>query len=112
MLGYDVQVHEIRSEVSAEDLQLMGTLPYAERMSYFITLTSQKVAHVPYRTWVDHLLIASEDGRARMLQDGGYPYLFHAPGSEIKTNFAAAEVEPISALKDATWYLVEAWDQS
>ena len=54
----------------------------------------------------------AEDGRARMLQDGGYPYLFHAPGSEIKTNFAAAEVEPISALKDATWYLVEAWDQS
>lgn len=47
-----------------------------------------------------------------MLQDGGYPYLFHAPGSEIKTNFASADVETLAALDDATWYLVEAWDQS
>lgn len=112
MLGYDAHVHEICSNVSAEDLQRIGTLPYAERMSYFGTLTSQKVVHIPYRTWVDHLLSASEQGRAWMLQDGGYPYLFHAPGAEIKANFASAEVVAISALEDTTWYLVEAWDQS
>lgn len=46
-----------------------------------------------------------------MLQDGGYPYLFHAQGTEIKTNFASGGGE-ISGLDDATWYLVEAWDQS
>ncbi|MBN9180134.1 hypothetical protein [Microbacterium ginsengisoli] len=112
MLGYDARVHEIGSHVSAEDIQRIGKLPYAERADYVSTLTSQQVAHVAYRTWVDHLLTASEGGRARMLQDGGYPYLFHAPGAEIKTNFASADVEAISALDDATWYLVEAWDQS
>lgn len=56
--------------------------------------------------------LATTEGRASMLQDGGYPYLFHASGAEIKTNFATAGVEAISALCDATWYLVEAWDQS
>lgn len=111
MLGYDVYVHEVRSEVSAEDLNRIGTLPYAERMSYLNTLTSQKVAHLPYRTWVDQMLTASEDGRARMLQDGGYPYLFHASGAEIKTNFPAAG-QAVSVLEDSTWYVVEAWDQS
>lgn len=64
------------------------------------------------RTGVDQLLTASEEGRASMLHDGGYPYLFHASGAEIKSNFAAEGVEAISALEDATWYLVEAWDQS
>ncbi|MFV4912558.1 hypothetical protein PFZ49_03125 [Microbacterium lacticum] len=112
MLGYDADVHQIRSEVSAEQLQRIRTFAYSERMSYLSTLTSQKVAHVPYRTWVDHLLTASADGRVRMLHDGGYPYLFHASGAEIKINFAAAGVETISALDDSTWYLVEAWDQS
>lgn len=112
MLGYDAHVYKIGSNISAEDLQRIGQIPHAERKSYVITLTSQRVAHVAYRTWVDHLLTASEEGRAQMLQDGGYPYLFHAPGAEIKTNFAAAGVEAISALDDATWYLVEAWDQS
>lgn len=112
MLGYDAHVHEIDSNVSAEDLQRIGNLPYEERMSYLSMLASRQVAHVAYRTWVDHLLTASEDGRVRILQDGGYPYLFHAQGAEIKTNFAAAGVEAISALDDATWYLVEAWDQS
>ncbi len=112
MLGYDVHVHEIRPEASERDLQQISTIPYAERMSYLSTLTSRTVAHVPYRTWVDRLLIASEDGLARMLQDGGYPYLFYAPGAEIKSNFAASELETISALENATWYLVEAWDLS
>lgn len=112
MLGYGAYVHAIASNVSAENLQRIGKLPYAERTRYVSTLTSQQVAYVPYRTWVDHLLTASEEGRAWMLQDGGYPYLFHAPGAEIKANFAAAHLEDISALDDATWYLVEAWDQS
>lgn len=112
MLGFDARVHEIASNVSAEDLQRIGNLPYGERMSYVSALVSRQVAHVAYRTWVDHLLTASEHGRVRILQDGGYPYLFHAPGLEIKTNFAAAGVEATSALDDATWYLVEAWDQS
>lgn len=112
MLGYDVYVHEIAPHVSEEDLKRIGTVPYADRTRYVSTLTSEQVAHVPYRTWVDHLHTASEEGRAWMLQDGGYPYLFHAPGAEIKTNFATAGVDPISALDDATWYLVEAWDQS
>lgn len=112
MLGYDARVHEIGSNVHAEDLQRIGTLSYLERGRYVSTLMSQQVAHVSYRTWVDHLLTAAEDGRVRMLQDGGYPYLFHAPGVEIKTNFATAGVAAISALDDATWYLVEAWDQS
>lgn len=112
MLGYDVHVYEMGSHVSPEDVQRIGKLPYAERARYVTTLTSQQVAYVAYRTWVDHLLTASEAGRARLLQDGGYPFLFHAPGVEIKTNFAAAGVETISALDDETWYLVEAWDQS
>ena len=112
MLGYDARVYEIGSNVTAEEIQGISKLPYAERASYVSTLTSQQVAYVTYRTWVDHLLTASEGGRARMLQDGGYPYLFHAPGSEIKTTFASADVETLAALDDATWYLVEAWDQS
>lgn len=112
MLGYDARVYEMAPDVCAEDFKRISNFPYAERKSYVDTLTSRQVAHVPYRTWVDHLLTASEEGRAQMLQDGGYPYLFHAPGAEIKTNFAGAEVQTISALKDATWYLVEAWDQS
>ena len=112
MLGYDAYVHEIGSNVSESDLQQIGELPYSERSSFVGTLTSRRVAHVAYRTWIDHLLTASEDGRARMLQDGGYPYIFHAPGAEIKANFAAAGVEAISALEDSSWYLVEAWDQS
>lgn len=108
MLGYDADVYDI----SAHDLRQIGSLPYSQRTSYVGTLRSQRVAHVPYRTWVDHLLTASEDGHVQMLQDGGYPYLFHAPGLDIKTNFAAAGAEMISALDDSTWYLVEAWDQS
>lgn len=112
MLGYDARVHEIGVGVSEEDLQRIGRFPYAERKTYVSTLISREVAYVGYRTWVDHLLTASEDGRVRMVQDGGYPYLFHAPGAEIKTNFASAEAIAILALEDSTWYLVEAWDQS
>lgn len=112
MLGYEVHVHEIRSDVNIDHLQRVGTLAYPERMRYVKTLTSREVARVPYRAWVDHLLAASEEGRARLLHGGGYPYLFHAQGTEIKTNFAEAGVESIAALDDATWYLVEAWDQS
>ena len=112
MLGYDARVYEIGPDVSANDLGQIGKLPYVERTSYVRTLTAKQVAHVPYRTWVDHLLTASDDGHARMLQDGGYPYLIHASGAEIKTNFAAARVATIAALDDSTWYLVEAWDQS
>ena len=55
---------------------------------------------------------ASEDGRVELLQDGGYPYLFHARGEEIKSNFSSAGVSAIAALSNDTWYLVEAWDQS
>ena len=112
MLGYDAHVHEIHSDVSAEHLQRIGMLPYAERLSYVSILTAGEVARVPYRTWVDHLLTASEAGRVRMRHDGGYPYFFHAQGAEIKANFAAAGIESIAALEDATCYLVEAWDQS
>lgn len=112
MLGYEAQVYEIRSDVRAEQLQRIVILPYAERVSYVSTLRSREVARVPYRAWVDHLLTASEEGRVRLLHDGGYPYLFHAQGAEIKTNFAAAAIDSIAALEDATWYLVEAWDQS
>ena len=112
MLGYDARVYEIGSHVTAEEIQGISKLPYAERASYVSTLTSQQVAYVTYRTWVDHLLTASEEGRVRMLQDGGYPYLFHAQGAEIKANFARAGVQTIYTLEDETWYLVEAWDQS
>jgi len=70
------------------------------------------VAYVPYRTWVDGLLSAAEDGRALMLLGGGYPYLFHASGADIKANFADAGVEAIAALREEAWYVVKAWDQS
>lgn len=112
MLGYEVHVHEIRSGVNTDHLLRVGTLAYPERMRYVRTLTSREVARVPYRAWVDHLLAASKGGCVRLLHDGGYPYLFHAQGAEIKANFAEAGVESIAALEDATWYLVEAWDQS
>ncbi|MFE1646196.1 hypothetical protein ACFM35_11500 [Microbacterium sp. P01] len=112
MLGYDARVYELAPNVSKADLQRIGNLPFKERENFVSTLTSRQIAHVPYRTWVDHLLTASEEGRARMLQDGGYPYRFYAQGAEIKTNFAGAGVQAISALEDEAWYLVEAWDQS
>lgn len=112
MLGYDARIYEIAPNVGTGDLQRIGNVPYAARGSIVDTLTAQQVAYVPYRAWVDRLLTASEEGRARILHDGGYPYLFHAQGAEIKANFGAAGVPAISALKDATWYLVEAWDQS
>ena len=112
MLGYDAYVHEIRPCVSEEDVRRIAQFQYKERMSYLATLTSRRVAHVPCRTWVDKLLNVADDGRVRMLHDGGYPYLFHASGKEIKANFATAGVGAIATLSDATWYLVEAWDQS
>ena len=112
MLGYDAYVHEVRSGVSGDDLRRVGEIAYEERMSYLGTLLSRRVAYVPYRTWVDKLLSASEDRRAELLHDGGYPYLFHARGEEIKSNFSTAGVSAIAALSNDTWYLVEAWDQS
>lgn len=112
MLGYEARVYELAPNVSEEDLQRIGTLPFRERIDFVSTMTTRQVAHVPYRTWVDHLLAASEDGRVRILQEGGYPYLFHAQGAEIKTNFARAGVRSVSALDDEKWYFVEAWDQS
>ncbi len=112
MLGYEAQWHEIRSDVRAEHLQRIVMLPYAERVSYVSTLKSREVARVPYRAWVDHLLTASEEGRVRLLHDGGYPYLFHARAAEIEINFAAAAIDSIAALEDATWYLVQVRDQS
>lgn len=112
MLGYDAHVHEVRSGVTTEDLRRIGEITYVERTRYLGTLLSRQVAYVPYRTWVDGLLSATTDGRVELLLDGGYPYLFHARGEEIKSNFATADIEAISNLSDATWYLVEAWDQS
>lgn len=112
MLGYDAHVHEVRSGISEQDLRRIGEIPYEERTSYLGTLISSRVAYVPYRAWVDKLLIASEDGRARLLHDGGYPYLFHARGEEIKFNFSTASVSAVATLADDSWYLVEAWDQS
>ena len=112
MLGYNAHVHEVRSGISEQELRRISEIPYEERTSYLGTLISRRVAYVPYRAWVDKLLSASEDGRAQLLHDGGYPYLFHARGEEIKSNFATVDIEAISSLSDATWYLVEAWDQS
>ncbi|HBU42501.1 MULTISPECIES: hypothetical protein [unclassified Microbacterium] len=112
MLGYDAYVHEVRCGVSGDDLRRIGEIAYEGRTRYLGTLLSRRVAYVPYRTWVDKLLSASEDGRVELLQDGGYPYLFHARGEEIKSNFSSAGVSAIAALSNDTWYLVEAWDQS
>lgn len=112
MLGYDAHVHEVRSGVSREDLRRIGEISYEERTRYLGTLLSRRVAYVPYRTWADELLSASADGRAEMLHDGGYPYLFHARGEEIKSNFSTAGVSAIATLSNDSWYLVEAWDQS
>lgn len=53
-----------------------------------------------------------QTGRAELLHDGGYPYLFHARGAEIKSNFSTAGVSAIATLSNDTWYLVETWDQS
>jgi hypothetical protein len=75
-------------------------------------LTSRRVAYIPYPTWVDHLLESSKEGRTQLLHDGGYPYVFYATGADIKANFAASGSAAIAELADATWYLVEAWDQS
>jgi hypothetical protein len=112
MLGYDAQVHEILPGVSSEELGRIVQRPYEQRMDYLRTLTSRRVAHIPYRTWVDHLLVASREGRVQLLHDGGYPYLFRASGADIKLNFASEGVEAVSGLTDVTWYVVEAWDQS
>lgn len=112
MLGYDAHVHEMRTDVPVEELRRIAELPYEERMSKLRALTSRRVAYVPYRTWVDHLLASSKDGRTQLLHDGGYPYVFYAIGAEIKANFAAYEAEGVAGLADATWYIVEAWDQS
>lgn len=112
MLGYDAQVYEILPGVSVDDLGQMAQRPYEQRTDYVHTLTSRRVAHIPYRTWVDHLLAATEEGGVQLLHDGGYPYLFRANGADIKINFASAGVEAVSALRDTTWYVVEAWDQS
>jgi hypothetical protein len=112
MLGHDAHVHQIRPGVREHHLRRIGDVAYEERTSYLGMLTSHRVAYVPYRTWVDKLLSASEDGRALLLHDGGYPYVFHARGEEIKANFSTTGVTGIATLSDDTWYLVEAWDQS
>ncbi|MBM7412190.1 hypothetical protein JOE38_002013 [Clavibacter michiganensis] len=112
MLGYDAQVLELRPGVSEQDLLRIAQIPSEERSGYLSTLVTTTAAYVPYRTWVDELLTAAEDGRALMLLGGGYPYLFYASGADIKANFAAASVEAISALHEETWYIVKAWDQS
>lgn len=112
MLGYDAHIHTIRSDVTSEDLHRLRQISYRERINYLQALTAERLIHVPYRTWVDHLIRSTTEGRGEILHDGGYPYVFHATGAEIKANFAASGVEAIDDLADATWYLVEAWDQS
>lgn len=80
MLGYDAQIYEVASGTNADDLDLIRQVPYAELMAHVDLLKSRRVAHLHYPVWVDHLLDASTGGRAQMLHDGGYPYLFHAVG--------------------------------
>lgn len=112
MLGYSATVYEMRQGVGEAEFARIGEVPYRDVATYFLTLTAGVIAEVPYRTWVDHLLNASEGGRARLLHGGRYPFLFHARGFEIKRDFAASGIEAIATLEDKRWYLVEAWDQS
>lgn len=112
MLGYSATVYQIAPDVADANFDRIREVPYRQVRTYFQTLVAGTLADVPYRTWVDHLLKASEEGRARMLHGGGYPFLFHAQGRDIKNDFAASGVEAIADLYDEKWYLVEAWDQS
>lgn len=112
MLGYDVYVYEIAAGVSAEDIGRIALESNEERTIHLNAVIARRLAYVPYRTWVDHLLESAKDGRAQILHDGGYPYVFYATGADIKINFAVSGNEEVANLADATRYLVEAWDQS
>lgn len=112
MLGYSATVYQVAPGVGDANFDRIREVPYRQVTTYFQTLVAGTLADVPYRTWIDHLLKASEEGRARMLHGGGYPFLFHAQGRDIKSDFAGSNVEAIGRLDDSEWFLVEAWDQS
>lgn len=112
MLEYEADVLELRAGVGGQEVMHIARLPHEKRGGYLKTIVSRRVARVPFRTWVDQLLDAVDDGRAQMLQNGGYPYLFFARGADIKANFAGVASTAISALPEQAWYVVEAWDQS
>lgn len=112
MLGYDAYVYEIEAGVSAEDIGRISFESKEERTNRLNAVIARRLAYVPYRTWVDHLLESASEGRAQLLHDGGYPYVFYATGADIKMSFASSGNEEVANLADATWYLVEAWDQS
>lgn len=112
MLGYDAYVYEIAAGVSAEDIGRIALESSDERTIHLNAVIARRLAYVPYRTWVDHLLESAKDGLAQILHDGGYPYVFYATGADIKINFAASGNGAVASLTDATRYLVEAWDQS
>ena len=112
MLGYDAYVYEIEAGVSADDIRQIARESNDDGTSQLNAVIARRLAYVPYRTWVDHLLESATEGRAQILHDGGYPYVFYATGADVKINFAASGDEALASLADATRYLVEAWDQS
>lgn len=83
MLGYSATVYQA-PDVGDANFDRIRKVPYRQVTTYSQTLAAGKLADVPYRAWVDHLLRASGEGHARMLRGGGYPFLFHAQGRDIK----------------------------
>ncbi len=67
MLGYDADVLELRAGVGEREVMRIARLPHEKRGGYLKTIVSRRVARVPFRTWVDQLLDAVDDGRAQML---------------------------------------------
>lgn len=112
MLGFSVDVYELAENVSATDLEAVRAVPYRQVVDFAQTFTIGSAASVAAPTWIGHLLDCTEDGRAQLVHDGGYPFLIRALGADIKETFSGRESAAAAHLSDEEWYLVEAWDQS
>lgn len=111
MLGYSVTVHEVANVMTEADLTRAHTLPYPESIDSVMRFMAQPGIHVASCTRVDAILDCAERGSARLVHDGGYPYLIYARGSDIVRAFSR-ELEGSAGINEDRWYMVEAWDQS
>lgn len=110
MLGYSVTVHEVANTISESDFARVHELPYPESIESLRGFVREPGVHVASCIRVDAVLDCVENGRARLVHDGGYPYLIYALGADITAAFS--DHLDATVLRNGQWYMVEAWDQS
>ncbi|KDA05290.1 hypothetical protein DC31_17170 [Microbacterium sp. CH12i] len=112
MLGYSVTVSQIHGEIREVDFARVHEIPYPDSVDSIKGFMREPGVHVSSRTRIDAILDCVESGAARLVHDGGYPYLIYARGGDIVTAFARELGDTATELEENEWYMVEAWDQS